>query len=428
MTPRDLALLDLRRRPAATILAAASIALAAAAGSFLVTLLGHNASRIDRLPTEWHMVVGPKNNTLGLVLEGLDLFRPSEEVIPYWLVGRLRRENPARLLSLHVFARHRGAYVIAVEDDYLQRPADMTQPHVVAGRWFERGGEAVLGYKAAAKLGLRIGDSFMVRNSPSERLARDAVMRLPQLAARDAYQVASTPFQEDLERPLYERQLTVVGIVSHGGGAFDKAIFVNQATGRAHYDLTFREGTARRVSQEGATTYLLIRFNRLDDFGYFWPLLQHTGTVQAVGVAEEKENLRALEGRARLVATGVTGLVVLMALLGVAVLLNARFDGLRRHLGVLRALGYRQGEIAAWLMWEGILLGAAAVAAAVVVEAVLVLGPLPQLLGLAEETPAWPTMGNLYVWGAILLAGALSVVVPLIRLYRSDTRRALQGA
>lgn len=428
MSPWRLALLGIARHRRAAATVVLCLALALAAGSALLGVVEGGVGFADDIRPQHDVVVGPKSEGMGLVIEALELREPNEDVIPYGMFhGMSERFQPAHIVSLHVFARYRDAFVVGTEDAWLQRPSDMESPRMIEGRWFADDREAVVGVAAARRLGLRSGDRLTVRASPSSRMVDAALTRKPELRPRDRFDPAPAPFEEPGERALWQRELTVTGVIDHGGGPMDDVVFVHRDVAGDYHLRGFGEDIARKVSRRGATTYVLVRLASSDQ----WPELRryvHQGsTVQIAHIARELDRLRGLADQGRAAALSVAGVVLLLAVLSIGVLLNARFDTLLPRLGLLRALGYRRRSVAAWLVTEGLLLAGAAVVVALILHLVLVAGlDLPGRVGLPLGS-AWPGPQGLLLWAAAPAAVLPAALIPLVRLARVDLRAALHA-
>jgi len=401
VTGFQLARLSLIRRWPATIIAVAALALVTFCSSLLISLLLTLGDPLAGIQTGCQLIVGPKSSHLGLLLRSNLMWERSDDIIPYTLHRPLRRDARVReVIPLYTFGEHEGQPLVGTGEEYLSLRFGSDAPVMTKGRWFARPGEAVLGRAAARSLGLKPGDEFRVSVSPSG-------------------------YEEP--EPLWTRDLTVTGVVDHGGRPMDSAILVDLETGWEYYRLALAGGWARNTQDEQAVTYFLVSIGE-ENIERALGLFHRQTVAQAVELDRELEQVRRLMGRGRMAAAGVCGAIILLAAFSLATLVNARFEVLRPDLGMLRALGYNRLALASWIFWEALLIAVAAVAVGAAAEgAVLRAIDIPTFMQFPGREIAWPTLWNAGVWLAVLGSSGLATVFPLLRLYSTDAHLALRS-
>jgi ABC-type antimicrobial peptide transport system permease subunit len=141
---------------------------------------------------------------------------------------------------------------------------------------------------------------------------------------------------------------------------------------------------------------------------------------------KEIQRLQELTSTSQRMGFLLTLLILTLCSLTLTGLLLTRVDSMRIQFAVLRSLGYLRSEIASWLLWEGFILGAAAIT----------FGALLEFIGfpffrasLGEALPpylpsylwqSWP------VWVATILSCLLAEVLPLLKIYRQDVHNSLR--
>jgi hypothetical protein len=373
----------------------------ALSSSALVSVVSGTASAFDRIDTEFDVIMGPKSSGLSVLLGALGAREPSTDVLPYSLIRFMERKiEPRHIVPLHACGLHRGSTVFGTDDRYLNRPEGLASPTLVSGRWFEREGEAVVGVRAAEEKNLKVGDRIRVSGLVSPSTA---------------------------ENLHWETELEVVGIVDCGGEPMDDAIFTSMDSSREYYSWTLQHGLTRPTKNDEAVTYWWVSIEP-DQMPLVKRWMHEMSVAQMVETREEIAFLRSLTGGGRLASWVLCGCVILLAVLGIAVLANARFESLGPELGLLRALGYPKSSVAAWIFFEIVIVTGTALCISIPTEA-LVVGwiDLPHALSLTESPTPWPTAWNLTVWLIVALASPAASAGPLYRLYRTNVQTSMQG-
>jgi putative ABC transport system permease protein len=151
-------------------------------------------------------------------------------------------------------------------------------------------------------------------------------------------------------------------------------------------------------------------------------------TAQVVGLATERAALDSVLNMLLLVVTGLLGVAVVIALIGVGNTLALSVVERRQESGLLRALGLTRGQLRGLLAWEAVLVaGVAAVlgvllgAAYGLVGAASVLGELGNIV---LDVP-WLQVAAIVVVATV--AGLLASVLPARRAARTPPVAAIAG-
>jgi putative ABC transport system permease protein len=405
-----LALASLRHRGATSLLTLSAIGLAAA---LLLTVELARASIRDSFAQSVSgadLIVGARGGATQLLLYsvfGLD--SPTRSVS--WDSYRRLAGHPAVAWSLPISLgdSHRGFRVIGTQAELFTSWRYRRDRALAfsAGRPFRELYDAVLGADVAADLGYR----------PGSRLA---------LAHGDGalFEHGDTPFQ-------------VVGVLAPSGTPFDRAVFVSLEAIEAIH-VGWQAGIPPRPGESAAppdrlpitqvSAIFLKARSRLDLLRLQseieeMPEEPLSAILPGVALTDLWRTLRHAETGLR----WISGLVVLVGGLTMAVVLLASLEARRREMAILRALGVGPRRIFALLVLEASLLSVAGVALAIA----LTYGGLgltaPWIeqragieiaLGLPSPTACWSLL-------AVVVFGSLTALGPGMRAYRYSLADAL---
>ena len=419
ISPPRLALLDLRRRPATTLIALVALAMPLATLALLTEARTRSGARLARLERgDFAAVAGGKTSSLALILGALGgEGEAPPPPLTYNLVGSLRDlgasgERPAgraflrHLVPLTVWGQWQGHKVIGTDAAFWQRPAPLAAgPELVAGRPPTAADEVAISDAVLRTQGSKLGDVLTV--SPW-------VSRRPEVNSN-----------------LPVRSLRVVGIFKGRGRAFDDVLWSDvSAAFRALADLA-PTGELHPVWKERVVHYLLLA-PQPGGMAPMDELINGATIAQMIDVeAELTAVARLQQGSVRLGWAISLGIMLLgaLAILGTEL---ARGDSRQQNLAALRALGYRPAELALLLATEGLVLGGGASLAAL--GACTCAWPhLADWLQLASpgESFAAPLAGIWRLWPLWLAAPTLAAaasMTSLARLYGRDAHQALRSA
>jgi len=291
-----------------------------------------------------------------------------------------------------------GARILGTSDALLELRPEVSAPptfQVVQGRLFTDDFEAVLGSRAAAQLGLGIGDQFLGAHGIERGLASDT----------------------------HEQPYTVVGIFAQTDSPYDSAVFVNVNTVWRAHELTasdpmnaFAAGGAALDSQ---LTALLVKPSGFVEANLLWQEFASGQVAQAAFPGQELGALFDLFRLAENVLTAVGYLVLGMGALTVFLSMYSAIAAREQAIAVMRSVGGGRATIFRMVMFEtlaivliGALLGrllgyGAAFVIANVLSAQTAI-PLP-LSYLVQLEPA--------LWAMTLLVGVGAGLLPAIRAY-----------
>jgi putative ABC transport system permease protein len=412
MSLLHLAFLNLSRRKIPTLIALCSIGISVACGGVLLRIYLLSSSRFSSLGKGGDALVGAKAGGIEMVLGALNLEGPYPDFIPAKLYFSLKQKNSVQfedgfqsrpnfiqsVIPFVYFGRYRGYRLIGTDSTFFHRPVLGDSLSLAHGAWFGSSGEIVVGSEVAAHEKIRVGDVLSV-----DRWTGD---------------------QNPTSVPLLS--MTVVGVLAPTDSVWDRALYgdLNQA----QKVLSEVDLTGRSIWNSEILHYFLIYVSP-EGLPALEALINRRTVAQVISVPGQIQRLEALTGTGRALGFWITGLIVLLAGLGVASMMSARFDAMAVQLAVLRALGYERKHIAGWLVWEGALLGGVACLLGATFDSLMfpwlrnIFGSTLPPSPLAESFvwQSWP------IWAMTILATILAVLLPILRIYGQDVHSSLRG-
>jgi putative ABC transport system permease protein len=149
---------------------------------------------------------------------------------------------------------------------------------------------------------------------------------------------------------------------------------------------------------------------------------------QVVGVVTMREEIHEVLDVLLLVVTGLLGVAVVIALIGVGNTLALSVIERRQENGLLRALGLTRGQLRRLLAWEAVLVaGVAALLGVLLGGAYGLIGAASVLGGQGDILLAVPWLQVAAIVVAATLAGLVASVLPARRAARTSPVAAIAG-
>jgi putative ABC transport system permease protein len=300
---------------------------------------------------------------------------------------------------------HRGFRVVGTTAAYFEhyRYRGGRSLEFVAGAPFGDLFDAVLGVEVAERLGYSLGDAIVVSHGiASFSHHDDKPFRVAGILAR-----TGTPVDRAVHVTL--EGIEAIHIDWQGGGS-DPASRLSADEVRA-LDLTPGAVTAALIGMKSRLSVFRVQ-RTINDYP------QEALLAILPGVALQE--LWDLIGTAEVALAGVSGMVVVTALLGLATMIFASLNERRREMAILRAIGARPRTVVGLLVIEaGVLAGlGVALGTAMLYAALWLVRPwVDAQYGL--HLPLTPPDGReLAILGAIVLAGIAVSLAPAWRAYR----------
>jgi putative ABC transport system permease protein len=326
----------LRARPVQTMIPIVALALALGL-SILVLALGDAARRgiVQAADPFGALVVGPKGDAEQLVLNTILLQGLPLGVIPRDIYDRLEGDPRVRLAVPLAFGDNIGnAPVIGTSAAFFQLRTEQYAPpafQVVEGRLFSGDFEAVLGSRAAAQLGLSIGDTF-----------------------RAAHGV-----EAGLEDDVHAQVYTVVGVLGPSGTAYDGAVLVTMETVWNVHAPGGDAGSPLIIDGLGAPdglTAVLVQANGFAEQNRIWQEFYAGTEAQAAFPGQSLGALFDLLRQGERLLTLVGYLVFFIAALTVFLSVYSATQRREREIAIMRAVGGGRRNIVRLVLFESLLL------------------------------------------------------------------------
>ncbi len=412
MTPFQLALLSLVRRKVPTAIALIAIAVSVAFSGMLLRVHLLSSSRFSSLGAGGDAIIGAKAGGLEILLGSLNgegdypgflpmnlfqtLRQPIKKVFEDGQIIDLAEHRFARsVIPLLYFGKSGNFRAIGTDESFLQRPESRDSLVLQEGHWPSGSNEVVLGAIVAQRTNIKI-----------------------------AHDIPIQPWLNN--ETLSPRLFRVAGILRETNTAWDRLIYSDLS--QAQQTLSAFPLGSRALWKNEVLNYILV-YSESEKLPELASLINQRTVGQMIYTAREKERLEELTGSGKRLGLLITAFVILLGGLTVAAMLTTRFEAMSVQLAVFVAIGYTRVEVAAWLLWEGLLLGILACALGAMADLFL----FPELRGMLKGSLPPPELfpsSILYsapVWLAALLANVVAILIPLYRLFRQEIHSSLRG-
>ena len=400
-----------RRRPLATLLNVALLAVGVATITLVILLTSELDSQMRREAQGIDLVVGAKGSPLQLVLAGIYHADVPPGNIPLAAIEMLR-QNPliAEVIPLALGDSFRGYRIVGTEPAFVAHYGAQTAD----GTLWSAPLEVVLGSDVARVSGLRVGGTLKGSHGLAEGGAEhsDAPYRIVGVLA---------PTRTVIDR------LVVTGIDSvwkvHEHHDDDDE---NEKESAAHVDHA-KTGGAPPPPAGREVTFALVKYASPVAAASLPRMINATTALQSASPAYETARLLTVFGVGTDVIRGFALLLIAASAFGLFVALTQALDERRYDLAIMRALGAPRGKIVAVLLLESVMLAALGLALGLAVAHGVTAHVgvwLPAATPL--ETGAWTWRRE--EWSVVALAlgaGIMATLIPAWRAYRLDVSATL---
>ena len=399
-----LALAYARRRPLATLLNVALLAVGVATITLVILLSDELDTRLVREAAGIDLVVGAKGSPLQLVLAGVYHADVPPGNIPLAAVESLRTNPLVReVIPLALGDSFHGFRIVGTERSFIAH----YQATLAGGRLWTAPLEAVLGSDVARASGLALGATF----TGSHGLAEGG----------GAHE---------------DSRYAVVGILARTGAVIDRLVLTGiESVWRVHehHRDEGEEGAGSSVVRANApvaareVTLALVKYKSPLAAASLPRAINAETVMQSASPAFESARLLTVFGVGTDVIRAFALLLIAASALGLFVALTQALDERRYDLAIMRALGASRTTIVAVLLCESMLLAALGLVVGLAFAHLLAanIGAwLPAAAPLEAGALAWRSEE----WAVAALAlgvGIMATLIPAWRAYRLDVAATL---
>lgn len=409
MRPYRLAALDISRRPLASMMLIAAIALSVAAASLLFRLFLISENRFATLAAGGDAIIGAKSGELDILLSSLNNEGRAPGFLPFKLFQSLRNHQSVQfedgvtakasflrsVIPLIHFAKFRDYRALGTDDSFFERPRAEDSIRLATGTLARNEREVVVGYRVAV----------------DERLNLNSQIELTRWVNDDT-QAAPENFK-------------VVGILSETKTSWDSNVFTTVAEAQR---VLGAQPLANSIWQNQVVTSILV-YLQADTFEKLEGLVNNRSVGQTISISEATKKLRELTGLGARLGFLTVAIIVFLGGLTVCAVLISRYEGLSTQTAILRALGFQKSEVGLWLLSESLMIGIIALMIGGLLESAC-FEIFHRNLGAVVPALGKDSVGMLHLWPiwlATLVGTAIGTVFPMFRFYQQDIHTALRG-
>ncbi|MDP7639922.1 MAG: ABC transporter permease [Candidatus Hydrogenedentes bacterium] len=387
-----------------------SVALAVGLISAVLTIRDETNRRFVDETNAYELVVGPAGSPLQLVLSSVYFLDQAVGSMKYSLVEQIRgaefEDAVENVFPVALGDVYRGFRIVGTERDLFDFPwktprGEVRNPFQLRGdgKFFDGPMQAVVGYLAARRTGLKVGETFVgLHGSSAEGLDH-----------------SETPY-------------TVVGVLEASGTSNDRAIFVSlDSIWASHAD--YDEGDGPDEDEELEVSAILVDARG----GAVFTLRRDLPEVMLVQAVRPIDEIRKLFdqflGPAIAILKAIGYVVVVISAITILIGLYLSIIQRKRDLAIMRALGASAAEIFGAVMIEAFLvtiLGILSGWALGKVTAMTLGVYMGRVYGFSiTGTSTGPD--ELYFFSIVAGIGLLAGIVPAWQAYQTDVAKDLSA-
>ncbi len=399
-------------RKLTTSLTIFSVALAVGLISSVLTIRNETRARFEEEQQAYDIVIGPPGSPLQLVLNAVYYLDNPTGALDYSVYEKIRdHEDVINAFPVGLGDTYKGFRIVGTVPEIFEYPwtnpvtgEDRFPFRLSEGKFFETSMEAVVGFRVAKSLGLKVGDRFTGNHGSIE---------LPGELA-----------EFDHGDTFY----TVVGLLKASGTSNDRAIFVDlDSVWDLHDAHDEPEGHDAEEVEKTVTAVLIDLYSPALRFSFVDHVMHNYKATAAIPIVQILRLYNQILGPAVILMMAVGYVVVAISALSILIGLYLSIIQRKRDLAIMRALGASKFEIFG----------------AVIIEAFLVtllgifcgwlLGKLVSMaLGLyMNQAYGFSISGTstgpeeIGFFAAVAFVGLFAGILPAMQAYRTDVARDL---
>ena len=361
-------------------------------------------------------IIGPRSSSIELVLYTVfHLGRPTNNITTKTVNDVKLRGDISWLVPIALGDSHKGFRVVATEPNYFEHIKYANgQPLVFSkGVAFAELSEAVLGSDVAEKLSYRVGSKIQITHGSVESVG----------SKHDDF------------------SFVVTGILNKTGTPIDQAIFLDLKgyellhlgwkSGKKIFnldDINLSSLPEDALIPKTVTAAFIGLKSKLTLFNFSKNIREYP--KEAISAVIPGIALSELWSIVGLVDKGfqlLSWIIIAISLIAMVTLIIASLDNRKQEMTIYRANGASPKFLAMMVLCESLVIGLTAIVGAIVLVTIVTYFATAQLnlaLGISPSFK-WISMGEITVFSFILLAGALSSLIPAVMVFRKNLHQTL---
>jgi len=361
-------------------------------------------------------IIGPRSSSIELVLYTVfHLGRPTNNITTKTVNDVKLRGDISWLVPIALGDSHKGFRVVATEPNYFEHIKYANgQPLVFSkGVAFAELSEAVLGSDVAEKLSYRVGSKIQITHGSVESIG----------SKHDDF------------------SFVVTGILNKTGTPIDRAIFLDLKgyellhlgwkSGKKIFnldDINLSSLPEDALIPKTVTAAFIGLKSKLTLFNFSKNIREYP--KEAISAVIPGIALSELWSIVGLVDKGfqlLSWIIIAISLIAMVTLIIASLDNRKQEMTIYRANGASPKFLAMMVLCESLVIGLTAIVGAIILVTIVTYFATVQLnlaLGISPSFK-WISMGEIIVFSFILLAGALSSLIPAVMVFRKNLHQTL---
>ena len=361
-------------------------------------------------------IIGPRSSSIELVLYTVfHLGRPTNNITTKTVNDVKLRGDISWLVPIALGDSHKGFRVVATEPNYFEHIKYANgQPLVVSkGVAFAELSETVLGSDVAEKLSYRVGSKIQITHGSVESIG----------SKHDDF------------------SFVVTGILNKTGTPIDRAIFLDLKgyellhlgwkSGKKIFnldDINLSSLPEDALIPKTVTAAFIGLKSKLTLFNFSKNIREYP--KEAISAVIPGIALSELWSIVGLVDKGfqlLSWIIIAISLIAMVTLIIASLDNRKQEMTIYRANGASPKFLAMMVLCESLVIGLTAIVGAIILVTIVTYFATVQLnlaLGISPSFK-WISMGEITVFSFILLAGALSSLIPAVMVFRKNLHQTL---
>ena len=361
-------------------------------------------------------IIGPRSSSIELVLYTVfHLGRPTNNITTKTVNDVKLRGDISWLVPIALGDSHKGFRVVATEPNYFEHIKYANgQPLVFSkGVAFAELSETVLGSDVAEKLSYRVGSKIQITHGSVESIG----------SKHDDF------------------SFVVTGILNKTGTPIDRAIFLDLKgyellhlgwkSGKKIFnldDINLSSLPEDALIPKTVTAAFIGLKSKLTLFNFSKNIREYP--KEAISAVIPGIALSELWSIVGLVDKGfqlLSWIIIAISLIAMVTLIIASLDNRKQEMTIYRANGASPKFLAMMVLCESLVIGLTAIVGAIILVTIVTYFATAQLnlaLGISPSFE-WISMGEITVFSFILLAGALSSLIPAVMVFRKNLHQTL---